>query len=137
MSSRAEYIGRKVKESFSQYEVMDILINAPMVRTGPLDGGCRILARALRLIEPSGKVVTLEGKTDDGWQAEHYGFQLDKAVIDAYGYSKNIHTWAKRFIRLENCKFLSRVVESESSSDEVPADIYTEQLLAKTLRRYL
>jgi len=137
MHSVERYIGRKVKESFTHLEVMDILLTAPMVHSGPLDGGCRILARALRIIDSSGKVITLEGKTDDGWQAEHYGFMVEGAVIDAYGYARDKHTWARRFVKLEGCHFPYRVVEHESPSDEVPTDAYTEKLLASAIERRL
>jgi len=128
------WIGDKVKRAFKKDAVASILINAGPIQSGPLDGGCRVLARALKRIEPKGKIITIEGQIKDGtWQAEHYGFELDGGMIDGDGYASSRETWAKRFAKNESLDRPYRITEGEVQSEDVPQDAPTEKKLAAAL----
>ena len=54
------------------------------------DGGCRIVARALKQIIPDGRIVTMVSRSvhlGSIWSPTHYGFRLpgDTGVIDGRG----------------------------------------------------
>jgi len=134
----AKWIGGKVKRAFKDNAIYSILLDSGPVQAGPLDGGCRILARALKRIEPSGKIITIESPTTDGgWEAEHYGFELEGGVIDGDGYTPSRDAWAKGFAKNEHFNRPYRVTEGEVPSDDIPQDAPTEKKLADALNRKL
>ena len=133
-----QWLGEKVKQAFKKDSIASILIDAGPIQSGPLDGGCRVLARALKRIEPSGKIITIEGKLKDGtWQAEHYGFELDGGMIDGDGYAPSRESWANRFAENERLDRPYRITEGEVESADVPQDAPTEKKLAAELEKEL
>lgn len=131
LPGQEKWFGDKIKKSFKTNEVMSLLLDSP-AQSGPFDGGCLIVAKALKRIEPDGKIITIESKVEDGWQAEHYGLKLNGGVIDADGYAKSPEEWAKRFTKNELLKSPYRVTESlvpGEATDDPP----TEKKLAEVL----
>jgi N12 class adenine-specific DNA methylase len=133
-----KWLGDKIKQAFKKDAVASILLDSGPIQSGPLDGGCRVLARALKRIEPSGKIITIEGQLKDGtWQAEHYGFELDGGMIDGDGYAASREAWAKRFANNESLDRPYRITEGEVQSEDVPQDAPTEKKLAAALEQEL
>ena len=66
------------------------------------DGGCRIVARALKQIIPDGRIVTMVSRSvhlGSIWSPTHYGFRLpgDTGVIDGRGRASSARAWIRRF----------------------------------------
>ncbi|MFZ4436834.1 MAG: JAB domain-containing protein [Syntrophales bacterium] len=130
------WLGDKVKQAFRKDEVVSILTDAGPIQSGPLDGGCRVLARALKRIEPTGKIITIEGQLEDGtWQAEHYGLELEGGMIDGNGYAASREEWAKDFAMNESLDIPYRITEGEVQSEDIPQDAPTEKKLAAALEK--
>ena len=133
-----KWLGDKVKQAFKKDAVASILLDSGPVQSGPLDGGCRVLARALKRIEPTGKIITIEGQLADGtWQAEHYGLELDGGMIDGDGYAPSREAWAQRFAKNESLDRPYRITEGEVQSEDIPQDVPTEKKLAAALGKEL
>ena len=133
-----KWLGDKVKQAFKKDAVASILQNSGPIQSGPLDGGCRVLARALKRIEPTGKIITIEGQLEDGtWQAEHYGLELDGGMIDGDGYAPSRESWARRFAKNESLDRPYRITEGEVQSEDIPQDAPTEKKLAAALEKEL
>ena len=133
-----KWIGDKIKKAFKKDSIVSILLDFGPIQAGPLDGGCLVLARALKRIEPTGKIITIEGHQEDGtWQAEHYGFELNGVMIDGAGHAPSREVWAKRFAKNENLDRPYRITEGQVESDEIVQDVPTEKKLAAALEKEL
>ena len=144
-SASKKRFGDAVRDAVRGNRIAGILIGAPGIEAGPFDGGCRVLARALLLLVPGGRVVTIEGQVAARsqphrlvWQAEHYGFEFPGGgVVDGDGYAATRGEWMRRFVRNELVNRPVRVVAGETPSQEVPTDARVERRLALEIRRHL
>ena len=134
------WFGDKVKRAFRNSAIASITINAPEIGSGWLDGGCRILARALKIIEPSGNIVTIVRHYEGEWNADHYGYEFsDGGIVDGEGFVSDKNAWLERFIRLEmlNNTGEMKVVDGEVGSDEIPTIPSLEHALADSISKFL
>jgi len=100
--------------------VMGVLLDA--LGSGPFDGGCLVVAKALVRLVPECKVVTMVRRLDNGKDIpDHYAAQCpDGGIIDADGYAPNPQAFIKRFLK------------NESSQDD-PASYRVEPRMVKPL----
>ena len=85
---------------------------------GAFDGGCLIVAKALRLLFVDSELIRLcsERGIDRTTQTEHYGIALpDGRVIDGSGIATDSDAWIERFSREESIPF---ALSTEDGYDE-------------------
>lgn len=93
-------IGKRVKQAFRHNAVMEVLLDA--VDSGPFDGGCLIVAKALRRIMPECKLCTVLRRAGEAEIADHYVLLCpDGGVMDADGWARDSMTFIRRFMRNE------------------------------------
>jgi hypothetical protein len=97
-------LGKEIKKAFRRNGVMTVLLNA--LHSGPFDGGCLVVAKAIVRLVPECKVVTMVRRLDNGKDiSDHYAVQCpDGGIIDADGYSPNTQAFIKRFLRNEGIR---------------------------------
>ncbi len=129
--------GGVVRDALQKNEIYTILSTAPNIESGPLDGACRVVARALKIVEPEGTIVTLESKINGKWQAEHYGLETPGGgILDGLGWTPTRDEWIIRFADEENMLLHdrpTRVVTGETPSEDIPIDHRVERELAAAL----
>lgn len=112
---------------FRRARVMKILLKA--CDAGPCDGGCRIVADALRQLLPRSDLVRLVSNHG----TEHYGVQsaaFDQWIFDGTGGYADSQEWIRTFTRLELTA--PRQLTMEHGDDEgctVPRDSAASHLL--------
>ena len=135
-----QWFGDKVKRAFRSNAIASITIDAPEVGAGWLDGGCRILARALKMLEPDGRIVTILFKFDGKLQGDHYGYEFaDGGVVDGNGYFPDRNSWMEEFVSSEapERRGKVKVVDGEYPSELVPTIPSVEKALADSIARVL
>ncbi len=94
----------------------------PAIGAGAMDGGCRIVARAIVRAVPGARVVTMMGDPGGGWRPEHYGAMAAGLIVDGAGVSRSPEGWIARFARLESVRWPLRFEDREVPSREIPRD---------------
>lgn len=80
-----------IRRAFRANDTMDVLVNQSFVQSGPFDGGCLIVAKALYHLFPEGELVHI---ANEFGEAEHYGLRMpDGSVIDAAGVHPSETSW--------------------------------------------
>lgn len=134
-------LGKEIKKAFRQDDVMGILLNSPL-QSGPFDGGCLVVAKALCSLFPEFKLVVLvrraEGKTRI---LDHYAAMCpDGGLIDADGYASSPANFIKRFIKNEHLKHAHTSYVVEPGFPNLSPDIdypRTVKDLVRVLRLFL
>ena len=107
------------------WNVLDLSIGA-----GPFDGGCYIVAVALRQTF-GGKIVTL---VDNQGRADHYGCFIDGYVYDFDGVAESGEKWCERFLTeegypLDSMSYVPKYVPEKS----IPRDIIASKTISQML----
>ncbi len=115
-------------------EVMGLFLD--YMDSGPLDGGCLVLAHALKNLHPRGEVVHLENAETGA--VEHYGLMLPNGeVLDGDGRHRDDKAWMEHFAEVEHIYGKLKVGVGEPPYSNVPFSQEAVNNIADTLRRVL
>ena len=129
-------IGDVISRAFRTNAVMDVLTNQSVAQSGPFDGGCLIVAKALQLIV-GGNLVRIASDINDG-QTEHYGLRVGGVIYDADGAYRSSDEWISHFAEIENIKDRTlSFAEGYDGSSEIPDDPKAAKTLASVLNNIL
>jgi hypothetical protein len=94
-------LGHKIKKAFRRNRVMKVLVDA--LGSGPFDGGCLVVAKALIRLFPELKIVTMILNHYGENIPAHYAVMCpDGGIIDGDGYAPSPEAFIKRFIKNES-----------------------------------
>lgn len=104
------------------------------VCSGPFDGGCLLVALALKKAF-GGKLVTL---VRDSGVADHYGCLIDGTIYDFDGAAKTGTRWSSRFRSNECVRYSLKYVDSHVPNPDVPTgENRSIELVAGMLKKVL
>lgn len=124
-------LGQRLRALFRQNRVAKILIDSE-ARSGPFDGGCLIVAKALQHVLGEGdlvRLVRLSGLTD------HYGLKTSQGILDANGVYTSGAEWAKKFSAYERLDHPVALASGHDPESEIPDDPRAVKALAQELMR--
>lgn len=112
-----------IRKAFKSNEVMDHLVDSPIVRSGPFDGGCLVCAKAIIYAAGGGELVRLTNPERDV-KTEHYGAMIDGVIYDGNGAHRDGKTWANNLAKYENDPSLSQLNfgKGYDQHSEIPDD---------------
>jgi hypothetical protein len=128
--------GKKVRRVLRSNEVSRILMDESEARSGPFDGGCLIVAKALQRHFGKGELVRLVSDANGG-QTEHYGLQVGEVIFDAAGEHSSPEKWAANFKKQENFTRPLIVESGFDESSEIPDDPHATKLVTSELDRHV
>lgn len=73
------------------------ILQKSVAKSGPFDGGCLIVAKALVHVAGTGELATIASNRN-GYQTEHYGALIQDAYYDADGGAASFDEWRDRFV---------------------------------------
>ncbi len=123
-----------IKNAYDGNELHRVL-NESEAQSGPFDGGCLIMAKAIRRANGGGELVRIKS---DANEAEHYGTMIDGKIYDADGAHASPEEWIKNFADHENVSdrkldFATGLVENGEIPDDPRAEKQVAALLSRTL----
>jgi hypothetical protein len=93
-------LGEFLKWQFTTDAVMNLLVNSH-VASGPFDGGCLVVARAIIEFVGEGNIVRMVSNINHG-QTEHYGALVRNRIYDADGMHVTWQMWTQHFAEVEH-----------------------------------
>jgi len=94
-------IGKRVNRAFRRDRVARVLLDA--LDSGPFDGGCLVVAKALARLFPECKVATVVRRACGMEIPDHYAVTCpDGGMIDADGYAPTPQAFLGRFVKNEH-----------------------------------
>jgi hypothetical protein len=110
----------------------ELLLEKSEAQSGPFDGGCLIIAKAIILVA-GGSLVRVVSDVNGG-QTEHYGALVEGVIFDFDGPTNNSDEWLARFKRNEYIVDRSLSLgHGYDGSSEIPDDPFTSKELSKML----
>ena len=89
-----------IRAAFSSNEILAVLLDDSTAQSGPFDGGCLIVAKALLLLTGKGTLIRIV-RHEPHTQTEHYGIEIDGHIYDASGKHQNATAWINTFASRE------------------------------------
>lgn len=99
-------------------------------RSGPFDGGCLILAKAMRLAYGRGELAYIGSSVNE---AEHFGLFIDGWFLDMDGPAETAEEWISRFSKNENCHRDGMFVGFGLPDTLIPQDPSSEKAIASLI----
>ena len=129
-------LDRLIEEMKKDCQFWDELVNNSPVQSGPFDGGCLIVAKAIIRAIDGGELVRLISRKRVT-QTEHYGVMHKGVIYDFDGSAKTPDEWIKRFV--ENEQVYDRVLSFATGYDEnssICDDARTTKNISKIIMRH-
>lgn len=134
---RSDEISDSIKKAFRSNPVADVLMNKSIAQSGPFDGGCLIVAKALQHSLGEGELVRIVSDANGG-QTEHYGLETSHGIVDAAGVHASPEKWIADFEKskgTDNRK--NTFARGFDENSDVPDDPRAVKELAKELTKRL
>lgn len=107
------------------------------IESGPFDGGCLIVARAIIKFVGKGKIVRIISNANHD-QTQHYGALINNRIYDADGEHANWQSWIKYFstVELVQNQQLGYAMGVDPHSSIPDSEELADQLAAMFASRY-